>query len=227
MGTVLKSCADCGRMTKIGATKSRCKKCRKADPMKFANRPPELGIKSRPGKERYDIKPFKGWYVKSLPKCVQPQNDVSGTSLTRIQFRFVLKSYGFQSYAEYLRSDLWLSVRTKVLDGATCNCGCGKKPDQVHHKVYTEANLLGISHRGLVAVHRDCHHGIEFQDGVKVRLPKANSELKRLRYQSVSDCQPPTEEEIKCFLSGKSRQLSDERKLVVAKYLSEKSKAKS
>jgi hypothetical protein len=109
-----------------------------------------------------------------------------------------------------------------VLLRATCACGCGQPANQVHHVAYTEANLMGATTCALVAINHDCHYNIEFSEGRKVSLGKANLELKKRQYQSVSDHKPPTENEIKIFLSGKHKTLSSDRKLVVKKHLSEK-----
>ncbi len=224
MGLKLKVCADCGQRKMIGRSKSRCKSCRKADPDKFLNRPAGSGPKhKKKQKARLTIEPFVDWRICYLPKCVYPQNkEYSTINLGKKQRNFVLKAYGFKNYAAYLQSELWASIRDKVLQGATCACGCGQPANQVHHKAYTEANLMGTTLRGLVAINHDCHYEIEFSEERKVSLGEANHELKERQYQSVAECKPPTENEIKMFLSGKHKGLSEERKLVVRKHLKEK-----
>jgi hypothetical protein len=179
-----------------------------------------------PGKRkaRLTVGPFLEWRIRYLPKCVYPQNEeYSRINLGKKQRNFVLKAYGFKNYAAYLQSELWASIRAKALQGATCACGCGQPANQVHHKAYTEANLIGETLSGLVAINHDCHYRIEFAEERKVSLGEANHELKERQYQSVADCKPPSDEEIKIFLAGKHKGLSDERKLVVRKRLKEKS----
>ena len=189
MGVSLKVCADCGHKKMIGRSKSRCKSCRHADPSKFVNRPVGTAPRKRNKKVRLAAPmaslttgPFKDWRIDYLPKCVCPQNErYSVINLGTKQRNFVLKAYGYKKYSDYLRSRLWATIRAKVLSGAYCSCGCGQTANQVHHKAYTEANLMGADLRGLVAISRDCHYEIEFSEGRKVSLGEANRELKERR----------------------------------------------
>lgn len=165
---------------------------------------------------RLTIGHFVNWQVRHLPKCVYPQNKWYSTiGLGRRQRNFVLAQYGYKDYNAYLRSDLWRTIRAKVLLNG--KCVCGKKPNQVHHKTYTEANLLGETTRGLIALCGDCHYGIEFSEERKCSLGEANHNLKIQQLGSVTDLEPPTPEEIKVFLSGK--QMPESRKWVVKRYL--------
>ena len=167
-----------------------------------------------------DIHLFSGWRVCHLPKCVHPQNkECSTINLSRKQRAFVLNAYGHKNYAAYLQSELWASIRAKVLTGAICACGCGKSANQVHHKAYTEANLLGKTLRGLVAINHDCHYVIEFDEERKTSLGEANHELKKRQFDSAADLKPATDEEIKLFLSGKHKKMPEQRKLVVRRHL--------
>ena len=171
-------------------------------------------------KARLTIEPFVDWRICYLPKCVYPQNkEYSTINLGKKQRNFVLKAYGYKNYAAYLQSELWASIRAKVLKDAMCACGCGQPANQVHHKAYTEANLLGKTLRGLVAINHDCHYGIEFSEERKTSLGEANHELKQRQFDSVADLKPATEEEIKLFLSGKHKKMPEERKLVVRRHL--------
>jgi hypothetical protein len=171
-------------------------------------------------KARLTIGVFENWRIHNLPKCVYPQNkDYSTIGLGKKQRDFVLKAHGFKNYAAYLRSDLWLSIRAKILKNATCACGCGQFANQVHHKAYTEANLMGATPRGLIAINHDCHYKIEFAGQRKLSLGEANHELKDRQYDSAANCKPPTEDEIKMFLSGKHKNLTEERKRAVKLHL--------
>lgn len=90
-----------------------------------------------------------------------------------------IRDVGFNSYSEYLQSDLWKSIRNKVLNAAKFKCCmCHQTATQVHHRSYNRENLLGINLKGLVALCGRCHYAIEFTDGKKNDLGKANRKLK-------------------------------------------------
>ena len=125
------------------------------------------------------LAPFIGRQERYLPKCVCPKNDYSTIVLNRVQRDYVLLQYGYESYHHYLQSSLWFSIRTEILYGMVF-CPCGSLANQVHHKAYTEANLLGKTLRGLVPICNTCHYDIEFTEGRKCSLGEANFKLKRL-----------------------------------------------
>src|SRR5688572_32003249 len=55
-----------------------------------------------------------------------------------------LKELGFSSYAEYLQSDLWATIRARVLDRDNHTCVfCSKPARQVHHRRYGVHILAG------------------------------------------------------------------------------------
>jgi hypothetical protein len=87
-----------------------------------------------------------------------------------------LKQLGFESYADYLKSDLWRGIRQRVLDRDENHCWCcPKKARQVHHKSYALAVMEGKDLEPLISICRGCHKHIEFKDeGGKVGLQKAN-----------------------------------------------------
>lgn len=179
MGLKWKRCADCQKEKWIGKSKRRCKACRVADPHKIIPNPNPRQPNRK--KMRLTIGPFNDWRIHYLPKCAYPKNkDYSTINLGKSQRKYVLEAYGFKDYKTYLQSDLWQSIRSKVLkENPFCSCGCGAKANQVHHKSYTEANLLGKSLRGLVAINHDCHYEIEFAEERKTSLGEANSRLKQ------------------------------------------------
>lgn len=69
---------------------------------------------------------------------------------------------GKEKYAKYLESDLWKSIRKRVLDQYNSVCeGCkSTKNIQVHHTVYNEKILSGESLLGLRVVCKTCHETI-------------------------------------------------------------------
>lgn len=90
-----------------------------------------------------------------------------------------LRSLGFSSYREYLRSDLWAQIRLEVLAAAEHKCvRCGSVATQVHHRYYSLHALNGKDKTGLSAICRDCHWYIEFHPtGSKTKRSVANKKL--------------------------------------------------
>jgi hypothetical protein len=91
-----------------------------------------------------------------------------------------LKQIGFNDYSEYLASELWLGIRSKVLKKNNRCKVCSRKAVVVHHRNYSVSVLLGKKLKPLVSLCRGCHDLIEFDGGVKRTLKKANSHLDRL-----------------------------------------------
>ena len=81
-----------------------------------------------------------------------------------------LRSMGFKSYQEYLSSDLWKTIRERVLERDQYLCRiCGDKARVAHHTNYNNKTLCGDSIGGLISVCYKCHGLIEFdQDGNKI-----------------------------------------------------------
>lgn len=93
----------------------------------------------------------------------------------------ILAELGFASYADYLRSRLWISIRRRVLGGGKACQLCGERATQVHHSRYTIGNLRGTSTRYLFPVCGDCHAAAErHTNGRKRSLPEANAALRTL-----------------------------------------------
>lgn len=75
----------------------------------------------------------------------------------------LLREIGYNSYYEYLSSELWESIRLRRLEQDNYLCVvCGNDADSVHHGNYSEKTLLGLELRSLMTVCRDCHKYIEF-----------------------------------------------------------------
>jgi hypothetical protein len=82
------------------------------------------------------------------------------------QFTDDLKSIGFDSYAEYLKSPLWASIRSRVYasKGRMCLDCKTRRATQIHHRQYDLTTLKGDTLNYLVPVCRQCHreeHGLE------------------------------------------------------------------
>ncbi len=82
-----------------------------------------------------------------------------------------LSGMGFLSYAEYLSSDLWWSIRRRVLLRASSCVMCQNAATQVHHVDYTRGNLTGADSHLMVPICRPCHKRIEFGDGGRKAHP--------------------------------------------------------
>lgn len=76
---------------------------------------------------------------------------------------------GFESYKDYLNSELWREIRKNVLSSSRYKCGiCNCGANQVHHIDYSQDTLLGKDLSHLISVCPKCHKGVEFIDGVKL-----------------------------------------------------------
>jgi hypothetical protein len=82
-----------------------------------------------------------------------------------------LKMLGFDSYSEYLKSDLWASIRGTVLSGCPQCVGCTREASQVHHENYDIPVLLGEYLDALHPICGRCHMIIEFSRKGHHKLP--------------------------------------------------------
>lgn len=93
----------------------------------------------------------------------------------------ILRRLGYATYNGYTRSKLWAAIRQKVFAvSRKCAC-CYGKATQIHHNVYTEANLSGESIVGLHPVCAKCHKRIEKKKGAKVTLNEARERFNKRR----------------------------------------------
>jgi 5-methylcytosine-specific restriction endonuclease McrA len=93
-----------------------------------------------------------------------------------------LRLLGFKSYREYLRSDLWKSIRVRVYAAKGGNCFlCGKPATELHHNRYYRTDLIGKKLRYINPVCRECHKSIEFDDGRKNDVETAAKKFRSLR----------------------------------------------
>lgn len=94
----------------------------------------------------------------------------------------VLKGIGFDSYSDYLKSDLWASIKKRVLKRDKGKCqSCRQPATSVHHKHYSKRVLLGEHIIGLKAICKECHQKIEFdKDGSKNDVVTANRAMRKI-----------------------------------------------
>lgn len=94
----------------------------------------------------------------------------------------LLNRLGFQSYRQYLRSDLWYGIRSRILsrDQHTCRC-CSEPATQVHHRSYRWFVLIGEDEDKLISLCDQCHYVIEFyESGMKRCSSRVETKLRKL-----------------------------------------------
>lgn len=87
---------------------------------------------------------------------------------------------GFRNYNEYLKSDLWKTIRKLILERDAYYCRirrCNNRAEQVHHFTYSPKTLVGRNPAGLISVCRSCHKKIEFEGKRKRTLKEAQSKM--------------------------------------------------
>ena len=84
-----------------------------------------------------------------------------------------IKYLGYISWDEYLSSDLWKNIRSKVFsrDKNMC-CICSFTANAVHHLDYDIKTLKGENRYNLIAICDKCHNKIEFTDSGKKRFSR-------------------------------------------------------
>lgn len=113
-------------------------------------------VVARRTKKRYSL-PKAGPYIEYHPEG-QRGSSPEERVVEKRRFREFLIGIGFSTYAEYLASPLWRSIRGKILKAAKGKCHyCRGLAYQVHHERYTEGNLLGKTEDGLQATCKTCH----------------------------------------------------------------------
>jgi hypothetical protein len=85
-----------------------------------------------------------------------------------------LQAMGYANYREYLASDLWRSIRSRIMtrDKGRCRI-CKAVAVDVHHLRYTWRVLNGQSDKHLLALCRSCHEMAEFRGDEKVSPSEA------------------------------------------------------
>ncbi len=94
-----------------------------------------------------------------------------------------LHAMGYSSYAEYLQSDLWKGIRSRVLLPDTKCYICDRLATQLHHTAYRKCDLEGRDLRRLIPLCHPCHERIEFRDGdgEKLNIRQARIKMNQLR----------------------------------------------
>lgn len=92
-----------------------------------------------------------------------------------------LAAMGYTSYADYLRSAMWRSIRSEVLRRSSGVCEvCRSAPArEIHHRSYVLPVMKGKRLDLLVACCHDCHSGSEFTGREKNSPKEANRKMAR------------------------------------------------
>jgi 5-methylcytosine-specific restriction endonuclease McrA len=90
-----------------------------------------------------------------------------------------LEKLGFRTYSEYLASDLWKAIRSRVLqrDNGICR-RCKGRAWQVHHRKYVMKAMDGTNIGLLVSVCGPCHEFMEWDGERKTGITGANHRIK-------------------------------------------------
>lgn len=100
-----------------------------------------------------------------------------------------LKRMGFACYADYLRSQTWYEIRSKVFARARNRCEvCGARAEVVHHRDYLTDTLAGLNLDGLVALCHVCHKDADMmpQAGRWARIGRDKQGTKRKKVRRAN-----------------------------------------
>ena len=94
-----------------------------------------------------------------------------------------LKRLGYSSYEEYLRSELWKTIRDRVFKKRGRHCTlCPSPADVVHHQTYSKRVLTGHKICDLLPMCRRCHSSVEYDDtGRKREIDAVHNAVQKLR----------------------------------------------
>lgn len=97
----------------------------------------------------------------------------------------ILKHLGFDTYTDYLASDMWKQVKAEAYSTYGNKCFlCLGKAWVVHHHKYTLKNLNGRSVKSLFPLCHACHEHIEIKpDGTKRMLWEVKTFFGSLKLQ--------------------------------------------
>ncbi len=89
----------------------------------------------------------------------------------------VLRRLGYGSYQEYLLSDHWQKIRSKVLKQFPDCLICGVPAWQIHHASYDRLTMDGKRFDALAPLCGECHNRIEFNGDKKRGMHEVNQKL--------------------------------------------------
>ena len=131
------------------------------------------------GKRKPDL--AMGWWDPAQEQRPANCRDWASTYEERDE---IVRYLGFGSYAEYLASELWESIKARVLrDKKRCYlCKRRGAAVQAHHHRYTRGNLSGKNLQEIYPLCAFCHVAVEFtQKREKRSLKDAQKRFAKLR----------------------------------------------
>lgn len=114
-------------------------------------------------------------YIRTHPKRLYDGNSYLSRAVN-------LRELGFESYSQYLASDLWKSIRRRVyaMCGDQCYL-CPNRATQLHHNRYHKNDLSGKRLKFIKPVCGSCHKAIEFRNQEKVGVKDVKIAFKMRR----------------------------------------------
>lgn len=91
----------------------------------------------------------------------------------------ILKELGYNSYSEYLNSELWKNIRSEILKTRWSCEICGDKSTVLHHKAYNKMTLIGKANFNILSLCNSCHFKVEFTDNKKLTLQQSNKKERK------------------------------------------------
>ena len=75
---------------------------------------------------------------------------------------FMVMSFGdYKKYAKYRRSEIWKTIKKRILQAASGECAaCNQQAVVVHHRDYRPRVLAGLDDTPLVALCEFCHEQV-------------------------------------------------------------------
>lgn len=67
-----------------------------------------------------------------------------------------LKDLGYNTYSDYLKSDLWALIKKEYLSKREVCANCEELPTDIFHVFWTVDNLIGKDYCGLLPLCRSC-----------------------------------------------------------------------
>lgn len=89
----------------------------------------------------------------------------------------LLKSIGFNSFNEYISSDVWENVRSSQLRKRTRCYLCSARATQVQPLCYRKRELLGWRRAKLISLCKRCHTLLEFNGDRKLSMKELRRKL--------------------------------------------------
>jgi hypothetical protein len=118
------------------------------------------------------------------------------------QRNVILKSLGYETYRDYLDSELWRSIRKAVFHRCRKCRLCGERANQAHHLDYDKDTLLGLRLDYIVPLCNGCHHKVEFDGKSKRSLEDSRRRYAELQGKVKKKELPSWQQKNRCSVCG-------------------------